>query len=125
MSAMATRLQAWPVEGIGEITEGTDLAGLLPPDLADGDVVVMTSKVVSKAEGRVRPGDRQRAERCSRGDDCGGASPREELWLRRKCGCVADPCLPSGPFDGTVVYERLAAREHARPAACSVRVWGR
>ena len=52
-------LQAWPIEGIGEITEGTDLGALLAGiDLAEGDVVVVTSKVVSKAEGRVRRGDR-------------------------------------------------------------------
>ncbi len=42
-----------PVEGIGEITAGTDLAGLVAPHVVDGDVVVVTSKVVSKAEGRV------------------------------------------------------------------------
>lgn len=46
-------------DGIGEITPGTDLAdeirGAL--ELADGDVVVVTSKVVSKAEGRVLVAD--------------------------------------------------------------------
>lgn len=44
------------VIGVGEITAGTDLAALVlgaVPDLADGDVVVVTSKAVSKAEGRV------------------------------------------------------------------------
>ena len=47
--------------GIGEITVGADLAGLLlaalaaaGQALADGDVVVVSSKVVSKAEGRLR-----------------------------------------------------------------------
>jgi coenzyme F420-0:L-glutamate ligase/coenzyme F420-1:gamma-L-glutamate ligase len=41
---------AWP-----EVSTGTDLAGLVAAsaDVADGDVVVVTSKVVSKAEGRV------------------------------------------------------------------------
>ena len=34
---------------------------LAPPFLRDGDVVLVTSKVVSKAEGRVREGDRQDA----------------------------------------------------------------
>jgi coenzyme F420-0:L-glutamate ligase/coenzyme F420-1:gamma-L-glutamate ligase len=57
-----TRLEAWPVDGIGEVTAGTDLAGLLlGADLRDGDVVLVTSKVVSKAEGRVRAGDRDDA----------------------------------------------------------------
>jgi len=48
------------VVGIPEITEGADLAGLIITALsdmnlalADGDVVVVTQKVVSKAEGRV------------------------------------------------------------------------
>ncbi len=47
-----------PVDGIGEVTEGADLTGLLLAALGrgagalrDGDVVVLTSKVVSKAEG--------------------------------------------------------------------------
>ena len=57
-----TRLEAWPVEGIGEVTEGTDLAALLAgTELADGDVVVVTSKVLSKAEGRVRRAERVQA----------------------------------------------------------------
>jgi len=49
------------VEGIGEITTGTDLAALLAPHVQDGDVVVVTSKVVSKAEGRVLDLDRDEA----------------------------------------------------------------
>ncbi|MGH3444653.1 MAG: coenzyme F420-0:L-glutamate ligase, partial [Nocardioidaceae bacterium] len=51
------------VEGVGEIEAGTDLAELLAPlaDLADGDVLVVTSKVVSKAEGRVVATDKQTA----------------------------------------------------------------
>jgi coenzyme F420-0:L-glutamate ligase/coenzyme F420-1:gamma-L-glutamate ligase len=50
-----------PVEGVGEVVEGADLADLLAGSvsLRDGDVVVVTSKVVSKAEGRVRPGSRE------------------------------------------------------------------
>ena len=50
-----------PVTGIGEVTEGTDLAAEVSrrADLADGDVLVVTSKVVSKAEGRVAAGDRE------------------------------------------------------------------
>jgi coenzyme F420-0:L-glutamate ligase/coenzyme F420-1:gamma-L-glutamate ligase len=49
-------LSAAAVEGLPEIERGTDLAGLLArcaPDLADGDVVVIAHKVVSKAEGRI------------------------------------------------------------------------
>jgi coenzyme F420-0:L-glutamate ligase/coenzyme F420-1:gamma-L-glutamate ligase len=44
-----------PVIGLGEIRRGDDLAGLIAGrvDLADGDVVVVTQKIVSKAEGRM------------------------------------------------------------------------
>jgi coenzyme F420-0:L-glutamate ligase / coenzyme F420-1:gamma-L-glutamate ligase len=50
--------------GIPEVGPGTDLAGLIAaaaPALADGDIVVITSKVVSKAEGRVIQADRDKA----------------------------------------------------------------
>jgi coenzyme F420-0:L-glutamate ligase/coenzyme F420-1:gamma-L-glutamate ligase len=53
-----------PIRGIPEIEAGTDLAAVLAehaPDLADGDIVVLSSKIVSKAEGRVVPGDDRRA----------------------------------------------------------------
>ncbi|MEV0127317.1 coenzyme F420-0:L-glutamate ligase [Dactylosporangium sp. NPDC050688] len=45
-----------PVLGIGEVRPGDDLAALITaaaPWLADGDILVITSKVVSKAEGRL------------------------------------------------------------------------
>jgi coenzyme F420-0:L-glutamate ligase/coenzyme F420-1:gamma-L-glutamate ligase len=44
------------VPGLPEIAAGADLAALIgaaAPDLRDGDIVVITSKIVSKAEGRV------------------------------------------------------------------------
>jgi coenzyme F420-0:L-glutamate ligase / coenzyme F420-1:gamma-L-glutamate ligase len=52
------------VTGLPEITQGADLARLIADAagrLRDGDVVVVTSKIVSKAEGRVTRVDRQRA----------------------------------------------------------------
>ena len=51
---MSDRLEVWAVHGIPEVTPGDDLAGMIAaaePDLRDGDVVVVTQKVVSKAEG--------------------------------------------------------------------------
>ena len=58
------RLEAWAVEGIAEIVGGTDLGALLCGlDLNEGDVVLVTSKIVSKSEGRVRAGDREEAIR--------------------------------------------------------------
>jgi len=51
-----------PVGELPEITAGADLAGLIAEaatGLADGDIVVVTSKIVSKAEGRVIQSDRE------------------------------------------------------------------
>ncbi len=47
-----------PVRGIGEVRAGTALAEVIwaaAPWLRDGDVLVVTSKIVSKAEGRLVP----------------------------------------------------------------------
>ena len=51
-----------PLEGLPEVEPGDDLAALLEPSLAanaasDGDVVAVTQKIVSKAEGRMVPGE--------------------------------------------------------------------
>jgi coenzyme F420-0:L-glutamate ligase/coenzyme F420-1:gamma-L-glutamate ligase len=58
----------WAPDGVPEIAAGDDLAALLVAALAaedfalaDGDVVVVTSKVVSKAEGRAVRVDREEA----------------------------------------------------------------
>jgi coenzyme F420-0:L-glutamate ligase/coenzyme F420-1:gamma-L-glutamate ligase len=55
-----TRLEIIPVDGVPEVHPGDDLAGLVAAaaegqgtPLLDGDVVVVTQKVVSKAEGRL------------------------------------------------------------------------
>ena len=50
------------LEGLPEVEPGDDLAALLEPPLAanatsDGDVVAITQKIVSKAEGRMVPGE--------------------------------------------------------------------
>jgi coenzyme F420-0:L-glutamate ligase/coenzyme F420-1:gamma-L-glutamate ligase len=53
---VADGLEILPVRGIGDVTPGDDLAELIvtaAPWLADGDVLVVTSKIVSKAEGRL------------------------------------------------------------------------
>lgn len=56
-------LEVFAPDGIGEVTAGTDLAALVAPFVLDGDVVVVTSKVVSKSEGRVMTGERDQAIR--------------------------------------------------------------
>jgi coenzyme F420-0:L-glutamate ligase/coenzyme F420-1:gamma-L-glutamate ligase len=57
-----------PITGVPEITPGADLATLLHASLQrmdfvleDGDILVITSKVISKAEGRLVAGEDRRA----------------------------------------------------------------
>jgi coenzyme F420-0:L-glutamate ligase/coenzyme F420-1:gamma-L-glutamate ligase len=55
-ATMIDGLEVLPVRGIGDVTAGDDLAALITasaPWLRDGDVLVVTSKIVSKAEGRL------------------------------------------------------------------------
>ncbi|MEU4093719.1 coenzyme F420-0:L-glutamate ligase [Streptomyces sp. NPDC026673] len=62
---MTASFRVWAVAGLPEIEPGADLAKLIAagaPGLADGDVLVVTSKILSKAEGRVvRADDREAA----------------------------------------------------------------
>ncbi|NED97162.1 coenzyme F420-0:L-glutamate ligase [Phytoactinopolyspora alkaliphila] len=70
------RFEVWGIPGLPEVRPGDDLAGLVAAalhdaatsgddagaGLADGDILVVTSKIVSKAEGRIRTGvDRDEA----------------------------------------------------------------
>ncbi|SDC23021.1 coenzyme F420-0:L-glutamate ligase [Nocardioides lianchengensis] len=57
------RLEVLAPDGVPEVRAGDDLVALLLAalDPRDGDVLVVTSKVVSKAEGRVRTSDRDEA----------------------------------------------------------------
>jgi len=57
---MASELRIIPIAGIGEVRPGDDLAGLLfdalqrqGEQLAEGDILIVTQKIVSKAEGRI------------------------------------------------------------------------
>ncbi|MEU6068383.1 coenzyme F420-0:L-glutamate ligase [Streptomyces sp. NPDC047082] len=56
MSEEAPEYRVWAVGGIPEVQLGDDLGKLIAaaePGLLDGDVLLVTSKIVSKAEGRV------------------------------------------------------------------------
>jgi coenzyme F420-0:L-glutamate ligase/coenzyme F420-1:gamma-L-glutamate ligase len=66
----AAPLQVVPLAGLPEVREGDDLATLLLEavrgagyELADGDVLAVTSKVIAKVEGRVVPLPADPAER--------------------------------------------------------------
>ena len=63
------RIEVLPVRGVPEVEEGDDLAALLGEalashglDLRDGDVVAVTQKAVSKAEGRLVPDGERKPE---------------------------------------------------------------
>ncbi|GGM05339.1 coenzyme F420:L-glutamate ligase [Streptomyces fumigatiscleroticus] len=64
-SGAAPGYRVWAVPGLPEVAPGDNLAKLIAdaePGLADGDVLLVTSKIVSKAEGRVvRADDREAA----------------------------------------------------------------
>jgi coenzyme F420-0:L-glutamate ligase / coenzyme F420-1:gamma-L-glutamate ligase len=86
-------LSVWPVRGLPEVRAGDDLAALLAEGLAasglalrDGDILVVSSKVVSKAEGLSRVG----ASRAEAVDD---HTVRE---VARRVGAVADTVIVEG-----------------------------
>lgn len=64
-ASMDASLTAWAVGGIPEIVSGDDLPSLIATavgPLEEGDIVMVTSKIVSKAEGRqVQAADREDA----------------------------------------------------------------
>ncbi|SDO27805.1 coenzyme F420-0:L-glutamate ligase / coenzyme F420-1:gamma-L-glutamate ligase [Microbacterium sp. ru370.1] len=84
-------LQIWALDGIREITPGDDLVGVIldaigeplrdgaDRSLRDGDIVVVTSKIVSKAEGRIIE-----------------AADREEAITRETVRLVASRTSPTG-----------------------------
>ncbi|MDN3310825.1 coenzyme F420-0:L-glutamate ligase [Microbacterium oryzae] len=79
-------LQVWALEGIGEVRSGDDLRAIVGDALAsshetvaDGDILVVTSKVVSKAEGRFVIAD-----------------DREDAITRETVRVVASRVSPSG-----------------------------
>ncbi|MFE6665993.1 coenzyme F420-0:L-glutamate ligase [Streptomyces sp. NPDC057697] len=56
MTAGAPAYRVWALPGMPEVRAGDDLAKLIAatgPGLVDGDVLLVTSKIVSKAEGRI------------------------------------------------------------------------
>ncbi|MFB8388067.1 coenzyme F420-0:L-glutamate ligase [Microbacterium sp. NPDC055910] len=76
-------LQVWALAGIPEIVPGTDLVAAIADaagdTLVDGDIVVVTSKIVSKAEGRIISAD-----------------DREDAITAETVRTVATRAMPSG-----------------------------
>jgi coenzyme F420-0:L-glutamate ligase/coenzyme F420-1:gamma-L-glutamate ligase len=81
-------LQVWALPGIGEISPGDDLVSVIADaaastrpeeQLRDGDILIVTSKIVSKAEGRVI-----------------AATDREDAITRETVRLVASRAHPGG-----------------------------
>jgi coenzyme F420-0:L-glutamate ligase/coenzyme F420-1:gamma-L-glutamate ligase len=133
-----TTLTARALPALPEITPGTDLGELIvaaSPSLADGDIVVVAHKAVSKAEGRtvalegVSPGEQARALGREHGHDPRAVqvvldestelmrAERGVLICRTRQGLVcanAGVDISNVPGDGTVV---LLPRDPDRSAA--------
>jgi coenzyme F420-0:L-glutamate ligase/coenzyme F420-1:gamma-L-glutamate ligase len=123
-------LSVHPVHGLPEFGPGDDLAGAIAaaaPWLADGDVVVVTSKVVSKVENRrvhVPPGtDREAARRRAVEDEAVRVVARRgplsivetrQGWVLAAAGVdasnVAQDLLVLLPEDGDASARALRAR---------------
>ena len=88
-----TPLAVWALPGIGEIRPGDDLESVIADaagaTLQDGDILVVTSKIVSKAEGRVVHAD-----------------DREDAITAETVRVVASRTTPSG-FVTRIVENRL------------------
>lgn len=59
------RITLWALDGLPEFHAGDDLAAAIADaaagELEDGDILAVTSKIVSKAEGRIRPASEREA----------------------------------------------------------------
>src|SRR3954452_20954983 len=119
-----------PVPGLPEFSPGDDLAAAIAeaaPWLADDDVVVVTSKVVSKAEGRLVPvppgADREKLRLQAVEDEAGRAVARRgplaivqtrQAWVVAAAGIdasnVAQDALVLLPEDGDASARALRSR---------------
>jgi coenzyme F420-0:L-glutamate ligase/coenzyme F420-1:gamma-L-glutamate ligase len=132
MSERPRGISVHPVAGLPEFVPGDDLAAAVAgaaPWLADGDVVVVTSKVVSKVEGRlvhVEPGqDRELArQRAIEQETVRVVARRGPLaivetpqgWVVAAAGIdasnIGQDALVLLPADGDASARRLRARLH-------------
>src|SRR5262249_46656173 len=94
------------VTGLPEVEACADLARLIAdaaPGLADGDIVVITSKIVSKAEGRVIRSDRERAIDAETIRMVARRGATRIVETRHGMGLAAAGVDSSNPPSGTVV----------------------
>ncbi|MCO5309194.1 MAG: coenzyme F420-0:L-glutamate ligase [Austwickia sp.] len=100
-------MQVWPLTGIPEIVAGDDLAGALAEAIAatvgsvrDGDVLVVSSKVVSKAGG-LRADVAQRAALVLRESDRVVAERTTATGITRIVAASAGPVLAGAGIDAS------------------------
>ena len=120
--ASGKMIQITGVPGLPEITPGTDLGRLISdaaPDLRDGDIVVVTSKIVSKAEGRVIRADRERAIDDEAVRVVARRGPTRIAQTRHGLVLAAAGVDNSNTAPGTVVL--LPRIRTARPGGCARR----
>ena len=127
-----TGLEVFPILGVPEVRPGDDLAGLIADAprpsgdgtaLRDGDVVVVTQKVVSKAEGkleRIDPDDPLATRRSSSGSRCGSsAGAATSSSPRPSTGSSAPTPASTCPTSRTAGPPSCPTTPTARPAACA------
>jgi coenzyme F420-0:L-glutamate ligase/coenzyme F420-1:gamma-L-glutamate ligase len=114
-----TELEIWAPDGLPEIAAGDDLAALLAASTADrplrdGDVVVVTSKAVSKAEGRLFRMNREDAIRAETVRVVARRGPTRIVETRHGLVLAAAGVDASNTEPGTVVLLPLDPDASAR-----------
>ncbi|QWC86924.1 coenzyme F420-0:L-glutamate ligase [Nocardioidaceae bacterium] len=114
-------MQAWGLDGVPEVAEGDDLVTLLLEALsttglqvADGDVLTVTSKVVSKAEGATSVGDRATAIDGDTVDVVARRGPTSIVRTRHGLVLAAAGIDASNVTPGTLVHLPLDPDASAR-----------
>ena len=121
-SKAPTPVRVYGIAGIPEIGAGADLAELIAeaavapggPSLVDGDIVVVTSKIVSKAEGRVAAMPREEAIAAETVRVVARRGPMVIAQNRQGLVMAAAGVDESNTAPGTVVLLPLDSDESAR-----------
>jgi coenzyme F420-0:L-glutamate ligase/coenzyme F420-1:gamma-L-glutamate ligase len=120
---MSGQLTILPVTGLPEIAPGADLAELITgaaPDLRDGDILVVTSKIVSKSEGRIVTGDREAAIDAEAVRTVARRGPTRIVTTRHGLVLAAAGVDASNTAPGTLVLLPIDPDESARTLRQSI-----
>jgi coenzyme F420-0:L-glutamate ligase/coenzyme F420-1:gamma-L-glutamate ligase len=120
---MSGQLTILPVTGLPEIGAGADLAELITgaaPDLRDGDILVVTSKIVSKSEGRIVTGDREAAIDAEAVRTVARRGPTRIVTTRHGLVLAAAGVDASNTAPGTLVLLPIDPDESARTLRQSI-----